>query len=66
MKMGMLALIGVFVVFYQYHLSTGVRFDQMFNTDGSVDVPVLSQEEVENYVRTSKFTEQMVNTLRSN
>ncbi|KOC62191.1 Galactosylgalactosylxylosylprotein 3-beta-glucuronosyltransferase P [Habropoda laboriosa] len=35
MKMGMIVLIGVFVVFYQYHLSTGVGFDQLtdFNTE---------------------------------
>nr|XP_034175899.1 galactosylgalactosylxylosylprotein 3-beta-glucuronosyltransferase P-like isoform X2 [Osmia lignaria] len=63
MKMGMLAVIGVFVVFYQYHLSTGVRFDQMFNTDGSVDVPVLSQEEVENYVKSAVRRVQETNGL---
>lgn len=64
MKMGVIALIGLFVVFYQYHLSTSVRFDQIadFNTGGSVeDSPVLSQEDVERYVRTSKFKEEMVN-----
>lgn len=63
MKMGVIALIGVLVVFYQYHLSTGVRFDQMadFNTGGSAEnAPVISQEDVENYVRTSKLTEEMV------
>ncbi|XP_076168651.1 glucuronyltransferase P [Ptiloglossa arizonensis] len=63
MKMGVLVLIGVFVVLYQYHLSTGIRFDQIndFNTGGSAeDTPVLSQEEVESYVRSSKFTEEMI------
>lgn len=63
MKMGVVAVIGLFVVFYQYHLSTSVRFDQItdFNTGGSAeDGPVLSQEEVERYVRTSKFTEEMI------
>lgn len=63
MKMGVIALIGLFVVFYQYHLSTSVRFDQIadFNTGGSAeDGPVLSQEEVERYVRTSKFKEEMI------
>ncbi|XP_043798373.1 galactosylgalactosylxylosylprotein 3-beta-glucuronosyltransferase P isoform X1 [Apis laboriosa] len=63
MKMGVIALIGLFVVFYQYHLSTSVRFDQIadFNTGGSVeDSPVLSQEDVERYVRTSKFKEEMI------
>ncbi|XP_053998471.1 galactosylgalactosylxylosylprotein 3-beta-glucuronosyltransferase P-like [Hylaeus anthracinus] len=62
-KMGVLALIGVFVVFYQYHLSTGVRFDQMndFNTGGSAeDTAVLSQEDVESYVRSTKLTEEMI------
>lgn len=61
--MGVIALIGLFVVFYQYHLSTSVRFDQIadFNTGGSAeDGPVLSQEEVERYVRTSKFKEEMI------
>ncbi|KAK9300631.1 hypothetical protein QLX08_006774 [Tetragonisca angustula] len=63
MKMGVVALIGLFVVFYQYHLSTSVRFDQLtdFNGGGSAeDGPVLSQEEVERYVRTSKLTEEMI------
>ncbi|XP_016909006.1 galactosylgalactosylxylosylprotein 3-beta-glucuronosyltransferase P [Apis cerana] len=63
MKMGVIALIGLFVVFYQYHLSTSVRFDQIadFNTGGSAEEsPVLSQEEVERYVRTSKFKEVMI------
>lgn len=67
MKMGVVAIIGLFVVFYQYHLSTSVRFDQIsdFNTGGSAeDGPVLSQEEVERYVRTSKFSEEMVNVGR--
>lgn len=66
MKMGVIALIGVLVVFYQYHLSTGVRFDQMadFNTGGSAEnAPVISQEDVENYVRTSKLTEEMIKSV---
>ncbi|XP_017878611.1 galactosylgalactosylxylosylprotein 3-beta-glucuronosyltransferase P [Ceratina calcarata] len=63
MKMGVIALIGLFLVLYQYHLSTGVRFDQMndFNTGGSAEEnSVLSQEDVERYVRTSKLTEEMI------
>ncbi|CAK9828830.1 Galactosylgalactosylxylosylprotein 3-beta-glucuronosyltransferase P [Anthophora retusa] len=58
MKMGMIVLIGVFVVFYQYHLSTGVGFDQLtdFNTDGSAEGgPVLSQEDAE-----PRFAEEMI------
>ncbi|KZC14820.1 Galactosylgalactosylxylosylprotein 3-beta-glucuronosyltransferase P [Dufourea novaeangliae] len=61
--MGVIAVIGVFVVFYQYHLSTGVRFDQMadFNTGGSAEnTPVFSQEDVESYVRTTKLTEEII------
>ncbi|XP_076671441.1 glucuronyltransferase P [Andrena cerasifolii] len=63
MKMGVIALIGVLVVFYQYHLSTGVRFDQLtdFNTGGSAEeARALSQDEVESYARTSTFTEEMI------
>lgn len=66
MKMGVIALIGVLVVFYQYHLSTGVRFDQLtdFNTGGSAEeVRALSQDEVESYARTSTFTEEMVSRV---
>lgn len=42
MKMGVIALIGICVVFYQYHLSTGVTFDQglsitAFNADTNAD-----------------------------
>lgn len=39
MKMGVIALIGICVVFYQYHLSTGVTFDQVtaFNADTNAD-----------------------------
>ncbi|CAK9815535.1 Galactosylgalactosylxylosylprotein 3-beta-glucuronosyltransferase P [Anthophora plagiata] len=58
MKMGMIVLIGVFVVFYQYHLSTGVGFDQLtdFNADGSAEGgSVLSQEDAE-----PKFAEEMI------
>ncbi|KAK1124771.1 hypothetical protein K0M31_006131 [Melipona bicolor] len=61
--MGVVALIGLFVVFYQYHLSTSVRFDQIADFNGGAsaeDGPVLSQEEVERYVRTSKLTEEMI------
>ncbi|XP_076647878.1 glucuronyltransferase P isoform X2 [Halictus rubicundus] len=63
MKMGVIVLIGVFVVFYQYHLSTGVRFDQMtdFNTGGTAEEnPVFSQEDVESYVGTTKLKEEMI------
>lgn len=63
MKMGVIVLIGVFVVFYQYHLSTGVRFAVMndFNTGGSAEEnPVFSQEDVESYVRTSKLKEELI------
>lgn len=64
MKMGVIALIGICVVFYQYHLSTGVTFDQVtaFNADTSAedvgDLPI--GEEGDNYGKTSKFSEDMV------
>ncbi|XP_076243825.1 glucuronyltransferase P isoform X2 [Calliopsis andreniformis] len=66
MKMGVIALIGVFVVFYQYHLSTGVRFEQMndFNTGGSAeDTPMISQEDVENYIKSAVRKVQETNGL---
>ncbi|XP_076222786.1 glucuronyltransferase P isoform X1 [Nomia melanderi] len=75
MKMGVIVLIGVFVVFYQYHLSTGIRFDQIadLNAADAVDSadspeenPVFSREDVESYVRTSKSKEEMIrNAVRS-
>ncbi|XP_012282242.1 galactosylgalactosylxylosylprotein 3-beta-glucuronosyltransferase P [Orussus abietinus] len=39
MKMGVIALVGICVVFYQYHLSTGIRLDQVsaYGTGGSAD-----------------------------
>lgn len=64
MKMGVIALIGICVVFYQYHLSTGVTFDQVtaFNADASADdaggLPI--GEEGDNYSKTSRLTEDMV------
>lgn len=66
MKMGVIALIGVCVVFYQYHLSTGVTFDQVtaFNADNPADdagvLPI--GEEGDNYSKTlPRLTEDMVN-----
>ncbi|KAG5330206.1 B3G2P glucuronosyltransferase, partial [Acromyrmex heyeri] len=53
MKMGVIALIGIFVVFYQYLLSTGITFDQVtvFNADTSAnaaeDLPVGEEDDSE-------------------
>ncbi|XP_014474353.1 PREDICTED: galactosylgalactosylxylosylprotein 3-beta-glucuronosyltransferase P [Dinoponera quadriceps] len=64
MKMGVIALIGICVVFYQYHLSTGVTFDQVtaFNADNPADdagvLPI--GEEGDNYSKTSRLTEDMI------
>lgn len=64
MKMGVIALIGICVVFYQYHLSTGVTFDQVtaFNADTSAeeagDLPI--GEEGDNYSKTPRISEDMV------
>lgn len=57
MKMGMIALVGVCVVFYQYHLSTGVRFDQAidFSAGGSIDDEVESR-----HIRFPRFTSEMI------
>ncbi|XP_032665137.1 galactosylgalactosylxylosylprotein 3-beta-glucuronosyltransferase P isoform X2 [Odontomachus brunneus] len=63
-KMGVIALIGICVVFYQYHLSTGVTFDQVttFNTDNSADdtevLPI--DDEGDNYSKVSRLTENMI------
>lgn len=65
MKMGVIALIGICVVFYQYHLSTGVTFDQVtaFNADTSADDAgsLAINEEGDNYSKISRLTEDMVN-----
>ncbi|KAG7200896.1 hypothetical protein KM043_003259 [Ampulex compressa] len=61
--MGVIALIGVFVVFYQYHLSTGVRFDQIteLNAAGSAEENHEAPAEgVEDYVRTFRLTEDTI------
>jgi hypothetical protein len=64
MKMGVIALIGICVVFYQYHLSTGVTFDQVtaFNADTSAedpgDLPI--DEEGDNYGKIPRFSEDTV------
>lgn len=64
MKMGVIALIGICVVFYQYHLSTGVTFDQVtaFNADTSAedagDLPI--GEEGDNYSKTPKISEDVI------
>lgn len=64
MKMGVIALIGICVVFYQYHLSTGVTFDQVtaFNADTSAEdageLPI--GEEGDNYEKTPRVSEDMV------
>ncbi|KAL2722712.1 galactosylgalactosylxylosylprotein 3-beta-glucuronosyltransferase P-like [Vespula squamosa] len=57
MKMGVIALVGVCVVFYQYHLSTGVRFDQAidFSAGGSLDDEVESHQ-----IKFPRFTTDMV------
>lgn len=57
MKMGVIALVGVCVVFYQYHLSTGVRFDQAidFSAGGSIDDEVESHQ-----IKFPRFTSDMV------
>lgn len=68
MKMGMIALLGICVVFYQYHLSTGVRFDQVtaeFNGRTVVDEPnvpaaVVDSEACSNF---HKLTEQAVSKV---
>ena len=64
MKMGVIALIGICVIFYQYHLSTGIRFDQLtaFNAVGPLDESSNLQpgEEMVAYTRTLKVTEEMV------
>lgn len=64
MKMGVIALIGICVVFYQYHLSTGITFDQVtaFNADTVAEdaggLPI--GEEGDNYGKTPRLTENMV------
>lgn len=64
MKMGVIALIGICVVFYQYHLSTGVTFDQVtaFNADTSAEdageLPI--GEEGDNYEKTPRVSEDMI------
>lgn len=69
MKMGVIAFIGVCVVFYQYHLSTGVRFDQVtdFSASGPVEVGNLALED-ESDSRQVKFpkltTEMIKNAVR--
>ncbi|KAL6260957.1 hypothetical protein P5V15_008485 [Pogonomyrmex californicus] len=63
MKMGVIALIGVCVVFYQYHLSTGVTFDQAitaFNADTAAedagDLPIGEESDS----KTPRLTEEMI------
>lgn len=62
MKMGVIALIGICVVFYQYHLSTGVTFDQVtaFNADTAAedtgDLPIGDESDS----KTPRLTEEMV------
>ncbi|XP_012217021.1 galactosylgalactosylxylosylprotein 3-beta-glucuronosyltransferase P isoform X3 [Linepithema humile] len=64
MKMGVIALIGICVVFYQYHLSTGITFDQVtaFNADTVAEdaggLPI--GEEGDNYGKTPRLTENMI------
>lgn len=60
MKMGVIALIGICVVFYQYHLSTGVTFDQVtaFNADTSADDVLPIGEEGDSKI--PRLTEEMV------
>ncbi|KYM77812.1 Galactosylgalactosylxylosylprotein 3-beta-glucuronosyltransferase P [Atta colombica] len=60
--MGVIALIGIFVVFYQYLLSTGITFDQVtvFNADTSAnaaeDLPVGEEDDSE----TPRLAEEMI------
>jgi hypothetical protein len=62
MKMGVIALIGICVVFYQYHLSTGVTFDQVtaFNADTSAedagDLPIGEEGDS----KTPRLAEEMI------
>ncbi|XP_011638621.1 galactosylgalactosylxylosylprotein 3-beta-glucuronosyltransferase P [Pogonomyrmex barbatus] len=63
MKMGVIALIGICVVFYQYHLSTGVTFDQAitaFNADTAAedagDLPIGEEGDS----KTPRLTEEMI------
>lgn len=69
MKMGVIALIGICVVFYQYHLSTGVTFDQVtaFNgaaaDDAGGGLPI-GEESGDNYSKTPRLTEDMVSAIR--
>ena len=63
MKMGLVVLIGVCVVFYQYHLSTGVRFDQVtdFNTgEGSYVPGNLQAGDATDELAGPKITEEVV------
>ncbi|XP_011304883.1 galactosylgalactosylxylosylprotein 3-beta-glucuronosyltransferase P [Fopius arisanus] len=65
MKMGVVALIGVCVVFYQYHLSNGVRFDQLadFNSPdpasayGAANIP---GSEMYDYNGLRRVSEEMI------
>lgn len=65
MKMGLIGLIGICLVFYQYHLSSGVRFDQVadLNTADSQVVygpsSLQSNDRLEYYIA-PKITEDTV------
>lgn len=63
MKMGVIALIGICVVFYQYHLSTGVTFDQVtaFNAaaEDAGDLPIGDESDS----KTPRVSEEMVKKL---
>ncbi|XP_015599315.1 galactosylgalactosylxylosylprotein 3-beta-glucuronosyltransferase P isoform X2 [Cephus cinctus] len=51
MKMGLIALLGVCVIFYQYHLSTGIRLDQIPNFNEAVAVEGAENLSVVNEIR---------------
>ncbi|XP_012252537.2 galactosylgalactosylxylosylprotein 3-beta-glucuronosyltransferase P [Athalia rosae] len=64
MKMGVIALVGVCVVFYQYHLSFGFRLDQVTALNGGTAQDVAESLSINNEVDAcssqQKFTEEMI------
>lgn len=63
-KMGVIALISLCVVFYQYHLSTGVRLDQLtsFNAPSAIDDTenISTNLNFNTYFESSKIIEDLV------
>lgn len=58
MKMGVLFVVGVCVIFYQYHLSTSVRLDLSNTASGAADGLQISNDDA--YVRASKILEDTI------